>query len=135
MKKNEPGSKKQNRVLNTKGKKRLFSAACGLAVGLINGLLGAGGGMLAVPLLKKAGLSQQEAHASSIAVILPLSMVSAVLYWFAGRTDLSKAWIYMPSGVVGAVLGALLLHKLPARWLRRCFGVFMLWAGVRLLTH
>ena len=65
----------------SKGKKHLlFTAAGGLAVGLINGLLGAGGGMLAVPILAKAGLSQREAHAGSLAVILPLSLFRAA-FW------------------------------------------------------
>ncbi|MDR1892507.1 MAG: sulfite exporter TauE/SafE family protein [Oscillospiraceae bacterium] len=114
-------------------KSKTFTAVSGLAVGIINGLLGAGGGMLAVPILKKIGLDQRKAHANSIVVILPISAVSAALYLLTGRVTLTSTWSYMPAGILGAFLGAKLLHRLPAKLLRRIFGVFMLWAGVRLL--
>ena len=114
-------------------KQSLAAAAGGVGIGFLNGLLGAGGGMLAVPLLKKLGLSTKQAHAGSIAVILPMSAVSAVLYWLQGRVSLDSAWTYMPAGAVGAVLGAWLLGKLPDTWIRRIFAVFMIWAGVRLM--
>lgn len=109
-----------------------LTAVGGLAVGLINGMLGAGGGMLAVPILTKAGLSQREAHAGSLAVILPLSIFSAILYLSAGRVSMSEAAPYLPGGLLGAVIGALLLRKIPDKWLRRIFALFMIWAGVRL---
>ncbi len=107
----------------------------GFAVGLLNGLLGAGGGMLAVPLLKKAGLRQTHAHATSISIILPLSLVSACLYLALGSVKLAAAWPFMPAGIAGALVGAWLLPKIPTHWLRRIFGVFLLWAGVRLLLR
>ena len=56
------------------------AAVTGAACGLLNGLFGAGGGMAAVPLLKAGGLPQKKAHATSLAVILPLAAVSAAFY-------------------------------------------------------
>ena len=116
-----------------KFKSKIISAAGGIGVGLINGLLGAGGGMIAVPLLKKCGLKTKEAHAGSIAVILPLSAISAALYIISGKVAFSDAIGYMPAGAIGAVIGAWLLGKLKDKWLRRIFSVFMLWAGVRMM--
>ncbi len=113
-------------------KKNIFKAAGGLAIGFINGLLGAGGGMLAVPLLKKYGLDTKEAHASSIAVILPLTVFSAVLYLISGRVSIGDSLIYLPTGILGAVAGAFVLKKIPDKWIRRLFGIFLIWAGVRL---
>lgn len=111
-----------------------LTAAGGFAVGVVNGLLGTGGGLVAVPLLKKAGLlSQKAAHASSIAVILPLSALSAALYLFRGSVAVGDALIYMPAGLAGAFLGSLILPKIPESLLRRIFGAFMVWAGARLL--
>ncbi len=114
-------------------KQGLAAAAGGIGIGFINGLLGAGGGILAVPLLKRCGLSTKQAHAGSIAVILPLSAVSAAIYLLNGRMTFSDAWVYMPAGAVGAILGAWLLGKLPDKWIGRVFAVFMIWAGVRLM--
>jgi len=104
----------------------------GFFVGLVNGLLGAGGGMLAVPLLKKLSLDDKEAHSSSIAVILPLSVLSALLYLWQGTVSIKSALPYIPFGIVGAVAGALLLKKLPDVWIRRIFGVFLLYAAGRI---
>ena len=60
-------------------KKHIKPAAFGVAVGLVNGVFGAGGGMLAVPLLKKSGLDQKQSHANAVAVILPITVISAIL--------------------------------------------------------
>ena len=108
-------------------------ALSGLAIGIINGLLGAGGGMIAVPILKKLGLEQKSAHANAVAVILPISILSAALYLFKDYVTLSQAIIYMPTGVIGAFCGAYLLKKISPEWLKRIFGIFMVYAGTRLL--
>ena len=105
----------------------------GFAAGIINGLLGAAGGLAVVPALRKAGASVQQSHATSVAVILPISVLSAVLYLKGGRFSFSDALPYLPGGVIGAAFGAWLLPKLPADLLRRIFGGFMLWAAIRLL--
>ena len=114
-------------------KNNLTTAAAGLLIGGINGLLGAGGGMIAVPMLKKAGLEQKEAHANAVAVILPISVLSAVLYVIKGYVNISDSLPYIPTGVVGSVLGTLILKKISPVWLKRIFGAFMVYAGVRLL--
>lgn len=114
-------------------KKNLTTAASGLLIGGINGLLGAGGGMIAVPMLKKAGLEQKEAHANAVAVILPISVLSTVLYIIKGYVGIPDALPYVPTGIIGSVLGTMILKKISPVWLKRIFGAFMVYAGVRLL--
>lgn len=114
-------------------KENLLTAGVGIAIGAVNGLLGAGGGMLAVPLLKKLGLSQKQAHANAIAVILPITVVSAILYLVKGYVNLNEAFIYMPTGLLGAGIGTVILKKISPVWLKKIFGCFMVYAGVRLL--
>ena len=116
-------------------KEKLKNIGGGVIIGVVNGLLCAGGGMLAVPLLKKSGLEQKEAHATSIAVILPLSVISAATYLLNGSVTLSDSIPYLLPGAIGAVIGAVLLGKISDKWLRRVFGVFMIWAGIRLLMR
>ena len=116
-------------------KDKLKSIGGGALIGIINGLLGAGGGMLAVPLLKKSGVSQKEAHATSIALILPLSAISSAAYLIKGNVKFSDALPYLLPGVIGAAVGAFLLKRISDKWLRIVFGVFMIWAGIRLLTR
>jgi len=120
--------------MNTK-KQNACSALGGALVGILNGMLGAGGGMLAVPMLKKLGLEQTRAHATAVAVIFPLSIVSAIAYLLLGHFELHQAAVYLLPGGLGALLGALLLSKIPAPWLRKSFACFMLWAGIRIIMN
>ncbi|MDD4699910.1 MAG: sulfite exporter TauE/SafE family protein [Oscillospiraceae bacterium] len=113
--------------------KNLIMCIGGLAVGLVNGLLGAGGGMLAVPLLRKTGLTTKESHSNAVGVILPLSVFSAVLYISAGRVKIMDSVPYIPGGLIGALIGTKLLKKIPAKILKKLFAAFMIWAGIRLL--
>ncbi len=113
--------------------KKLLPYASGLLTGLLNGLLGAGGGMITVPMLRACGLDEQQAHATSIAVVVPLSLISALLYLFAGRLEFSAALIYLPGGLVGAWAGSRLLPRIKTTLLRRIFGCVMIWSALRLL--
>jgi uncharacterized membrane protein YfcA len=112
--------------------KELF---CGVAVGVANGLFGGGGGMLAVPLLQKTGLSQQRAHATAILVILPVSAFSFLLYAWQGYADPS---VLIPTSLgvtLGGFLGAKLLGKLPTKWLALTFALLQALAGIWLLLY
>lgn len=123
---------KQMKLFKKINFKTIFS---GIAVGVVNGLMGAGGGMIAVPLLKKTGLDQRKAQANAIAVILPISIVSCVMYLIRGNVQISDALPFLPGGILGAVIGTFLLSKLPTKLLKKIFAAFMIWAGVRLLMR
>ncbi len=110
-------------------KKLLGGAGCGF----INALLGAGGGMLAVPILSGLGLDRRKAHANSVAVIMPLSIISASFYLGSGNVSFKDALPYLPTGLLGALAGTWLLNKLNENLLRKTFAIFMIWAGVRLI--
>lgn len=105
----------------------------GLLVGLVNGFLGAGGGMIAVPALKSVGLSTKQSHENAVAVILPLTILSAVLYLLNDRVALADAWSYIPGGLIGALIGTFLMKKISNIWLTRIFGGFMIFSGLRML--
>ena len=109
--------------------------AGGALTGFVNGLLGSGGGMVAVPVLEKSGLDVKQAHSGSLAVILPLSVISAAMYWHGGRVALADVWPYLPAGLAGAFCGAKLMGRISPRLLHRIFGGFAIWAGVNLLMR
>ena len=117
------------------GKKQLTGAAAGFIAGVLNGLLGAGGGTVIVPMLEKCGLPPQRAPATSIAVIVPLCALSAVFYLKNGSFSLRDLLYYVPAGFGGAYAASLVLPRIPAKLLRRIFGVFLLYAAYRLLTR
>jgi uncharacterized protein len=103
--------------------------------GLLNGLLGAGGGMVIVPMLEKNGLKPANAHATSIAVIVPLCVLSACFYLFGKSLSFADALPFLPAGFAGAFVGAKVLPHIPDAALRRIFGAFMLYAAWRLLSR
>ena len=109
--------------------------AGGALTGRVNGLLGSGGGMVAVPVLEKSGLDVKQAHSGSLAVILPLSVMSAAMYLHGGRVALADVWSYLPAGLAGAFCGAKLMGRISPRLLHRIFGGFAIWAGVNLLMR
>ena len=110
-------------------KKFFKGAVCGFS----NGFFGSGGGVIAVPILEKEGCEPNEAHATSVALIFVLSLVTAAFYGFSGNLDFKTAWGYIPYGLAGALCGAFFLKKISADWLKRIFGGIVTAAAVRML--
>lgn len=106
----------------------------GALAGLINGLFGAGGGMLLLPLLSRTTeLKGHALFASCVCVILPMSLVSAGIYFFRDGAFVTESLPYLIGGAVGGVLAGCVMKKLPTLWLRRGMGAVILWGGLRLL--
>ena len=113
----------------------LPAAVAGGLAGLVNGFFGGGGGMVLVPLLtSKCGLSQRKAFATSVAVILPLCALSAGIYLLRGSVDFAAALPYLLGGLVGGLLSGRLFQKVNAHWLRRGFGLLILYGAWRALV-
>ena len=88
--------------------------------------------MVLVPLLRRwCGLDQREAFATSVAVILPLSVASLAVFLLKGGMDWGLAWPYLLGGVAGGLLSGLFFKKVPVVWLRRGFGLLILYGGVK----
>lgn len=112
----------------------LRSAAAGGAAGLINGFFGGGGGMVLVPLLvRRCGLERRRAFASSVAIILPLCVVSASIYFFRGHLDLTAALPFLFGGLTGGFVGGRIFKNMSMDWLRRGFALLILYGGVKAL--
>jgi uncharacterized membrane protein YfcA len=113
--------------------KKYAKMLTGIFCGILNGLFGSGGGVVAVPMLRLFGLEPRKSHATSVAVIFFLSVMSVIAYSFKGSLDWKSALSFVPWGIAGAVLGALLLKKVPNSLLRRIFGLVVLVSAVRIL--
>ena len=106
----------------------------GALAGFVNGFFGAGGGMLVVPLLiVLVGLADKQAFSSAISIILPLTIVSLVIYAKNGALDIKAALPYLLGGAGGGVLAGLWFRKVSARFLHIALGLLILFGGVRLL--
>jgi len=114
-------------------KKWWKAAVTGTAAGILNGLFGSGGGMVAVPMFKKSGLSVKEAHATSVLMMAALSAASAGLYLYSGRLEFNDAMAFIPGGIAGGVAGSLFFKNIKAVTLRRIFGGFIVFAALKIL--
>lgn len=110
--------------------KKFFS---GIAIGIVNVTLGAGGGMLTVPLYKKCGFDQKSAQINAVATILPITFISFIIYLLNGNVNLSETYSYIVFGLPGAILGTFVIKKTSNKLLKSVFAVFMIWAGVRMI--
>ena len=112
----------------------LAPVIAGGAAGIANGFFGGGGGMILVPLLvRRCGLSQRQAFATSVAVILPLCILSSIIYYFRGGLDLLSALPYLAGGLIGGWVGGRIFKKINMVWLRRAFALLILYGGVKSL--
>ena len=118
--------------MKSKNKQRLKDIFSGALIGIANGAFGAGGGMIAVPLLKKKGFNQKSAQENAIAIILPITVFSAAVYLLKGYVKIKSSLIYLPTGLLGAALGTYIIGKISPVYLRIVFGAFMIYAGGRL---
>lgn len=108
--------------------------AAGAVAGLCCGLFGGGGGMLLVPLLSGwVGLSGKRAFASCLAIIAPLCLVSAGIYWFRGRLEPLAALPYMLGGALGGFLAGKSFDKIPVSLLQKVLIGLLLYGGGRAL--
>lgn len=106
----------------------------GIITGFANGLFGAGGGTIVVPAIEKfLNVETHKAHATAIAIILPLSILSTFIYGKGVNLDW-KIVIYVSiGGVIGGYIGAKFLAKISSNWLHKIFGLFMIVAAVRMI--
>lgn len=104
----------------------------GLLAGAANGFFGSGGGLFLVPLFVGwLHMEQRRAFATSVAVILPLSVAALVIYFLKGSVDFMAALPYLLGGLVGGFVSGKIFGRVSVIWLRRIFGLLILYGGVR----
>jgi len=115
----------------------LGQAAVGSGIGLVSGLLGAGGGFLSVPFMSWCNVPLRQAIATSAALGFPIALANVAGYLIAGRA-LAPAlpgafgYLYLPALVIVsaasvtlAPLGARAAQRMDQRRLRRIFAVLL----------
>lgn len=115
-------------------KERLILLASGAVIGTLNGFFGGGGGMVCVPILEKVlKLDNKHAHATAIAVILPLSLISAFIYVFNGYIQTFPLLVIGGGVIAGGILGSFALKFLPPKAVRIIFAIIMFAGGIKLI--
>ena len=102
--------------------------------GIANGLFGSGGGILAVEILNRKGLTQKYAQATALNATVFMSLFSVIYYLYKGYFNLSDALIYIPFGIPGALSGSIILNKLSDICLKRIFALLIIISAIRILV-
>jgi len=104
-------------------------AVHGIAVGVLTGIVGVGGGFLIVPaLVLLSGLSMKRAVGTSLSIVALKSFAGFAGYaGYAGAVtiDYSMMAVFTAIAIVGSVAGSQLGHRIPADLLKRGFGAFL----------
>ena len=119
---------------NKNTKQNVTLGFMGFITGFCNGLFGSGGGMMAVPSMEKYTCAEpKKAHATAIAVILPLTVVSIFRYMSFCTIDIRTLSAVVSGGVLGSVAGAFVFKKISSRLLCRCFAWVIIITAVRMV--
>ncbi|NUP96037.1 MAG: sulfite exporter TauE/SafE family protein [Planctomycetaceae bacterium] len=111
----------------------------GLAVGVLTGLVGVGGGFLIVPaLVLLGGLPMRRAIGTSLVIITLKSLVGFAKYVeVLGDLDLAVDWnvlaLFTAVGIAGSLLGSRVSSLVPQRALQRVFAAVLVLAGAGIL--
>ena len=106
-----------------------------LIVGFVNGFFGGGGGLVCVPTLEKVyKLETKRAHATAIAVMFPLSLLSSIIYIVNNRFDFGITASVTAGVLIGGFIGAMFLKKFSGVAIRWIFIVILFSAGVRMIV-
>ena len=110
-----------------------ISVVIGAFDGLFSGITGIGGGAVLVPLLVTAlKVPQHRAHGTSIAIIALIACAGAPVYAGRGWVDWLLAAELAAGSMIGVILGAKLMLRIPALQLRRGFGLLLVVVALKM---
>ena len=118
--------------------------------GVINGFVGTGGGIILYFILKfisknndnnnednpqNTDYAMKNIMAATVSAVIPMSVISSIVYMFKGRVIYKELLIYLPAALIGGITGALLLDKLKFKIVKKIFSGMLIYAGIRMILN
>lgn len=100
-----------------------------MLAGFIDSIAG-GGGLLTVPSLLAAGLSPAQALATNKLQSVGGSFSASLYFIRRGAVNLNEQWLNIAMTLLGSVLGAILIQRLQADFLRQMLPLFLIAIGL-----
>ncbi len=111
----------------------------GLGAGIVNGLLGAAGGILIVyalaAALREGSPDPRDLYANALCIMLPVSAFSALRYATAGNLPIEDFSTYVFPAIAGGLVGGLLLEKLRGSAVKKLFAALVIYSGLFLMIR
>jgi len=114
-----------------------LSLGIGIAIGVISGLIGLGGGVFLIPILVYGyGMDQHRAQGTSVAtLLLPIGALAFWKYYGAGNVDIRVAALMALGFFVGGYFGGAWAQALPTMLLRRIFAACLVAIAVKMFLQ
>ena len=115
-------------------KRCIGSGISGAGAGALNGLLGAGGGLVLAPLINiLTDLEDSRLFSHCVAILFPICIVSLLFADGWNQFSLSQALPYLSGSLLGGIAAGLWGKAIPVIWLHKTLGILILWGGIRYL--
>lgn len=102
--------------------------------GVLGGLFGAGSGLVILPaLVSILKIDEYKARGTTLALVMIITIISSFFYYKNNYFDFKIAPYIIVGGVIGGIVGAKLMHKIPKFWLSLNFYLFMIFIGIRMI--
>lgn len=110
----------------------------GALAGGVNGLLGAGGGIIVTYFLSHVLTTDQKSEngvfANAVATMLPISVISLATYLLKDYIKMDYSLLaLLPSALIGGIIGAFLLTKLHLKVVKTVFSVLVIISGIMMI--
>ncbi len=122
---------------NSKASFILLFTTLSLLGGIINGLLGTGGGIILVYLYgmcaKRGFIASDDRFAFAMMTILPVSVISLFTYSSEYLKDITYLTKLIPASAAGGILGAYLSTRIKPFILEKVFAALVIYSGIRMI--
>ena len=107
--------------------------ACGLAAGILGGMLGVGGGIIFVPaLVLIVGLSQVEAEATSLLAIIPVAVAAVWRQREYGNVRIRDGLLVGVLAIAGVAVGVVIANAVSGEILKLAFASLLVLVAIRM---
>ena len=127
-------------IKNIFNKSNIILSVSTAASGLLNGFAGTGGGIILYFVLKflnkhknNKNTDMKDVMATTISVVIPMSIVSSVIYMAKEKIIYRELLTYLPAALIGGLIGAVLLDKLKFKIVKKIFAAILIYAGIRII--
>lgn len=108
----------------------------GIVAGIISGMFASGGGLILVPIYTYVfGLDEKESRATSLFCMLPMVILTAIIYNNNNFINWELGIKCAIGGIVGGIIGGKLLNKISDKYLQIIFIIFLIYAGVNMIMR
>jgi len=126
-------------IKNIINKNNIMLSISSITAGILNGFAGTGGGIILYFVLKYINKLEDKSEktkdimAMIISAVIPMSIVSAIIYMTKGKIIYSELLTYLPAALTGGIVGAFLLDKLKFNFMKKLFAVMIIYAGIKMI--